>query len=75
MKKKNRAFIKVFSLGSYYKHDYQLLSQENRGSHTRLPPNGRQVVRGACDLPSGTKISNREPERAAETYDFQANCL
>ena len=33
IKKKNRAFIKVFPLGSYYKHDYQLLSQENRGSY------------------------------------------
>ena len=39
----------------------------------RLLPNGCQVTKGAYDLPLGTKLSHKEPERAPKTYDSQAN--
>ena len=41
----------------------------------RLLLNGCPVARGAYDLPLGTKISNKEPERTPKTYDSQANFM
>ena len=36
---------------------------------------GARLSEAPTIYPQVTKISNREPERVAETYDFQANCL
>ena len=58
----------INTITSYFHRKIEDFIQGCRVTGIRLPE-------APTIYPQATKISNREPERAAETYDFQANCL
>ena len=58
----------INTITSYFHRKIEDFIQGCRVTGVRLPE-------APTIYPQATKISNREPERAAETYDFQANCL